>query len=314
MSFVRHLLTKRYIRFLMVLNAVFLFANIFGNFAALQSAKAQSMTASKMFDVQQSPPMIEQGQVAGVEDQKAQPTATPAASVGTSVTPTKTPDEKKTNKEPSKTEYRIAVFGDSMVDTMGDGLPYLEKELKKKYDKIDFLLYNYGMGAQNVQAGLDRFEKSYEYKNRKYPAVTSLDFDIIILGSFAYNPFDPFDRDQHWLTLSRLIEKAKNTGADVYLLAEIAPLRSSFGRGPNGVNWDTVTAYEHSGRIIKQIENAIGLSKNLNVTLIDAYDDSKVEGKNEGKRELVNVSDGIHPSIKGQEYTAEKIAKTLILK
>lgn len=312
MSFVRRVLSRKYFRFLMAVNAVFLFANMFGNYAALQSAKAQSMTANSMFDVQQSPPMIEQGEVAGVDDAKVTPTATPATAA--TAPPTKTPEEKKENKEPTKTEYRVAVFGDSMIDTMGDGLPYLEKELKKKYDKIDFLLYNYGMGAQNVQAGLDRFDKDYSYKTRKYPAIGSLDFDIIILGSFAYNPFDPFDRDQHWLTLSRLIEKAKNTGTDVYLLAEIAPLRSNFGKGPNGVNWDTVTAYEHSGKIIKQIENAIGLSKNLNVTLINAYADSKVEGKNEGKRELVNLSDGIHQSVKGQEYIAEKIAKTIILK
>lgn len=310
MSFVRRVLSKKYFRFLMALNAVFLIANMVGNYAALQNAKAQSMTVSKMFDVQHSPPMIDQGEVAGVDDANVTPTATPAQAVA----PTKTPEEKKENKEPTKTEYRIAVFGDSMIDTMGDGLPYLEKELKKKYDKIDFLLYNYGMGAQNVEAGLSRFGRDYAYKTRKYPPVGSLDFDILILGSFAYNPFDPFDRDQHWLTLSRLIEKAKDTGSDVYLLAEIAPLRSNFGKGPSGVNWDTVTAYEHSGKIIKQIENAIGLSKNLNVTLINTYGESKVEGKSEGRRELVSLSDGIHQSIKGHEFMAERIVKTLILK
>lgn len=297
----------------MIVNAVFLIATTVGNVASMKSAKTDSMIASQMFDVQQSPPMIEQGEVAGIADEAPQPTAAPTVIAASTPSPTKAPDEAKKDKEPSKSEYRIAVFGDSMVDTMGDGLPYLEKELKKKYEKIDFLLYNYGTGAQNVEVGLDRFDDDYAYKTRKYPAITELDFDIIILGSFAYNPFDPFDRDQHWLTLSRLIEKAKKTGAEVYVLAEIAPLRSSFGRGPGGVNFDTVTAYEHSGKIIKQIENAVGLSKNLNVTLIDAYTKSKVDGKNEGKRELVSVQDGIHPSIKGQEFTAEQIVKTLVL-
>lgn len=299
----------------MALNAVFLFANMFGNFAAMQSAKAQSISASKMFDVQQSPPMIEQGEVAGVGDSNVSPTVAVAAPQATGAPQQKLDEqaEQADDHKPRKDNFKIAIFGDSMIDVMGDGLPYLEKALKKKYPEVEFTLYNYGMGAQNVDEGLNRFDKDYKYKTRSYSSLATLDADIIIVGSFAYNPFDPFDRDKHWLSLTRLVEKAKDTHADVYLLAEIAPLRSDFGRGPQGVNWERVTAYEHSGKIIKQLENAVGLSKNLNVILINTYEKSIISAKTEGKREYVNLSDGIHQSIKGQEFMADEIANALVL-
>lgn len=314
MSFFRHVMGKKYIRFLMALNAMFLIASMAGNYAAMRTSQQTAVRASQLFDIQNPPTMVEVGEVAGVQD-SAVPTSTPAAT-GTPSTTTPSPADSEVqpvDKTPRKSAWKIAVFGDSMVDTMGEGLPYLEKALKKRYPDVSFTLYNYGMGAQNVEAGLERFNKPFSYKNRKYEPLDTLDADIIIVGSFAYNPFDPFDRDKHWLTLTRLVEKAKDTYADVYLLAEIAPLRSEFGKGPQGVNWDRVTAFEHSGKIIKQLENAVGLSKNLNVLLINAYEKSIVSAKNEGKREYVNAADGIHQSVKGQEFMAEEIAKSLIL-
>ncbi|MBI1862871.1 SGNH/GDSL hydrolase family protein [Candidatus Microgenomates bacterium] len=310
MSFVRHVIAKKYIRFLLALNAIFFIVSFIGNVIAVHTTATQKMTADSMFDIQRSPPMVEEGSVAGAHDEAITPTVVPKATVA----PKKELAEDNTeDHKPRKDSFKIAVYGDSMVDTMGEGLPYLDKALKKKYPQVKFTLLNYGMGAQNAEDGLARFDKEYRYKNRSHPSLSTVDADIIILGSFAYNPFDPFDRDKHWLALSRLIEKAKDTHADVYVLAEIAPLRSDFGKGPAGVNWDRVTAYEHSGKIIKQLENAVGLSKNLNVILINAYEKSIITAKSEGKREYVSISDGIHPSIKGQEFMADEIAKTLVL-
>ena len=45
-----------------------------------------------------------------------------------------------------KTSYSIAIFGDSMVDTMGEKLEYLQETLGKKYPQTKFDLYNYGVG------------------------------------------------------------------------------------------------------------------------------------------------------------------------
>lgn len=305
---------KKYLRFLAVLNAVFLVASMLGNYNSLSTSRKGSLRASQLFDVQNPPELVEVGEVAGVTDDihvSGGRSATPSAAPQ-SISPAQVSND-ASERVLRKKEWTIAVYGDSMVDTMGDGLPYLAKALQKKYPEAKFKLYNYGMGAQNVEVGLERFDDDYRYKNRSYEPLSTLDADIIIIGSFAYNPFDPFDRDKHWLSLTRLVEKAKNTYADVYLLAEIAPLRSDFGKGPQGVNWDRVTSYEHSGKIIKQLENAVGLSKNLNVILINAYEKSVITAKSEGRREYVSMSDGIHQSIKGQEFMADEIAKTLIL-
>lgn len=216
--------------------------------------------------------------------------------------------------QPAKKTYVIAVYGDSMVETMGENLEYLSQSLKKQYPETNFLLYNYGIGSQNVEKGLSRFSDDFSYKTRSFPPLSCLSVDIIILSSFAYNPFSPHDRDKHWLTLTQLIEKARGTGAEVYLLAEIAPLKSKFGIGLGGVNWPANLAYEHSLHITEQLENAIGLSKTLNVPLINVYGRSKNFLSSFGKSIYVSQHDGIHPSVAGHQLMAKTIVKTIKLR
>lgn len=236
----------------------------------------------------------------------------------TSAIPTTTPVPFTPTATPTPTPltlplkpYTIAVVGDSMEDTMGELAEYLDHSLKRKYPNNIFSLYNYGMGSQNVEMGLARFPNAFQYQTRNYPSIKDVKPDIIIVGSYAYNPFTPYDRDRHWLGLTHLVQEAKKITPNVYMLAEIAPLRGDFGRGPQGVNWDTNTNYEHSRWIIEQLENAVGLSKTLNVPLIDVYHASLQPNGNEGKKEYVNPSDGIHPSVKGHEFTADKIVETI---
>jgi hypothetical protein len=228
------------------------------------------------------------------------PRRSPDVSVGTEAgTPT--------IKSARKTSYSIAVYGDSMVDTMGERCEYLEHALKKLYPSVNFTLYNFGKGSENVEMGLSRWNNRLDYQDRHYSSLPEIKPDIIILGSYAYNPFSPYNRDQHWVGLTKLIEVAKSITPNVYVLAEIAPLRGDFGKGPNGVNWDTQTAYEHSGRIVEQLENAVGLARTLNVPLIDVYHASI------GKSGLNNAGDGIHASVTGHEFTADIIADTIQL-
>ena len=224
------------------------------------------------------------------------------------LTPTKIP-----LPQPKKKDYSIAIIGDSMVDTMGERLEYLEKELKSRYPQTNFTLYNYGIGSETVEMGINRLDKEFKYQDRKYVSLTSLKPDILIVASFAYNPFFPYDRNRHWLMLANLIEKAKTISPHIYTLAEIAPLGKNFGQGPNGVNWSEDTSITHANRIIEQLENIIGLSSNLNVKLIDAFHPSQKGNSAYGKPEYVNTSDGIHPSVTGHQFMASKIAEILKL-
>lgn len=211
-----------------------------------------------------------------------------------------------------KRDYKIAVYGDSLEDTMGEILEYLEHTLKRKYPGVNFTLYNFGKGAENVEMGLNRFGNGLNYQDRHYPPLSQIRPDILIIGSYAYNPFSPYDRDRHWLGLTKLVKQAQTITDQVYVLAEIAPLRGDFGKGPNGVNWDSNTAFVHSGHIIEQLENAVALSRNLNLPLIDVFNKT-ISGNKEGNRTYVNPSDGIHPSVAGHEFTADIIASALSL-
>ena len=230
-------------------------------------------------------------------------------------TPTLTPIPTPTSvpqivlKKPS---YTIAIFGDSMVDTMGEKLEYLQKTLANKYPQTKFILYNYGIGGQNVEQGLARFESSFVNRQRQYPPLPALLPDVLIIGSFAYNPFSTHDRNKHYALLRDLVTKAKNVSSNTYLLAEIAPLKTGFGKGKNGVNMPDNVALEHAGHIIEQLDDVINLSKSENIPLINVYYESRENGSF-GNPYFVNSDDGIHPSIAGHIFTAESIVEHIKL-
>lgn len=232
------------------------------------------------------------------------PTTIPTVTLTPILTLTPTPFVLK------KASYSIAIFGDSMVDTMGERLEILEETLLKKYPKTEFSLYNYGIGGQNVEQGLARFESSFVNRERNFPPLPALSPDILIIGSFAYNPFPIHDRNKHYSLLRELAAKAKNVSSNVYLLAEIAPLKIGFGKGKNGVNMTENAAYEHALRIIEQLDDAVNLSKETNIPLINVYYESRSEGSF-GDPYYVNIDDGIHPSVAGHYFTAESIVENV---
>jgi hypothetical protein len=228
-------------------------------------------------------------------------------------TPTGEPTPTGVVKKTSKKKYSIAIFGDSLVDTMGERLEYLDKQLHNIYPQTQFDLYNYGIGGQNVSVGLERFSSSFNYKTRQYPSIVDLHPDIIVLGSFAYNPFDPHDRNKHYSQLIDLVHKAQAVTTHVYLLKEIAPKKIGFGKGPHGVNWPDDQSYTHALHIIEQLEDVTNVSNALHVPIINVYKTSTVDGTF-GSSAYVNSDDGIHPSVAGHILTAQIIAKTLVLK
>ena len=234
---------------------------------------------------------------------------TPTIYAAPTSTPTLTPTPFTVLK---KTSYTIAIFGDSMVDTMGEELEYLQKVLTDKYSRTEFHLYNYGIGGQNVEQGLARFESSFVNRKRQYPPVPALSPDVLIIGSFSYNPFSNHDRNKHYTLLKELITKAKNVSPHVYLLAEIAPLKTGFGKGKNGVNMTEETASEQAIHIIEQLDDVINLSQAENIPLINAYYNSRIYGSF-GNPDLVNKDDGIHPSEDGHSFTAELIVEKIKL-
>lgn len=246
-----------------------------------------------------------QTQTESVKASIAIPTAQPTPTLTQTPTPTPPVILKKAS-------YSIAIFGDSMVDTMGEQLEYLQETLSRKFPQTKFNLYNYGIGGQNVEQGLMRFESSFVNRERNYPPIPALTPDVLIIGSFAYNPFSTHDRNRHYTLLKELAAKAKSLPSNIYLLAEIAPLKTGFGKGKNGINMPENIAFEHATHIIEQLDDVINLSNAENIPLINTYYESRTEGSF-GDPYLVNKDDGIHPSAAGHYFTAESIVENIKL-
>lgn len=202
----------------------------------------------------------------------------------------------------------IALFGDSMIDTMETNAPYLQQTLSKLYPNMQFDLLNYGIGAQTVAKGLERINQDFNYKDRQYPSILSSEADVFIIDSFAYNPME--NLDEYASSLTQLIATFKATGKNVFLLATIAPLKSDFGKGPGGVNWDSDIAWTHATKINAHLEKAISIAQNQNIPIIDCYH-ATLLSSGEGLRAYVNKHDGIHPSIAGHQFIASQITKVL---
>ena len=181
------------------------------------------------------------------------------------------------------------------------------------YPGVSFTFYNYGIGAENLESGLARFDQNYSYHNRSYPPITQISPDIFIVGSYGYNPFSPYDRNKHWLKLSEMVGRAKEVSGSVYILAEVAPLASGFGEGPGGVNWPKDLSNNQARIIVEQLENARGVASEKGVGFIDVYSESVISGSKYGQKQYVATHDGIHTSETGQKLTAEVIASTIKL-
>lgn len=211
-----------------------------------------------------------------------------------------------------KKNYVIAVIGDSMIDTMGTNLPFLTQTLKIRYPEVNFTFYNYGIGAENVATGLTRFDNSYTYQDRSYPPISSLRPDVIIIGSWAYNPFSNYDSVKHKEMLSSIIQKAKKISTNVYLLKEINPIEKKFGNGLMSLGWDEEATIKHVTHIRELLANLDNVSKEEDIPLIDVYQLSQKVDSNETRESYISEYDGIHPSSVGHFLTAETITNTII--
>ena len=198
-----------------------------------------------------------------------------------------------------------------MVETMGENLDYLQKSLQKRYPNTKFELYNYGVGGDNVEMGLNRLNSNFKRGSRNYPSLMGLKPDIIIVGSFSYNPFEPQNPEKHKALLKELAHRLRNTDARVYILIEIAPRSANFGHGAGGVNWPEDLAKAHAEKIIGQLIDSINVANELSVGLIDVFSKSQVFGGNFGNPFFISRYDGIHPSARGHKFTADMISATI---
>jgi len=205
---------------------------------------------------------------------------------------------------PKKQEYTVSFFGDSMVETMGKDMLDMKRSFSARYPLTLFKFYNYGKGAENIEDAFNRIKNlGVEYSKS----------DIIVMGSYAYNPFIPNDIEKHTRYLALLTKYLQTKANKVYLLSELSPKKVAFASGAPGINYSADEAYAKATEIISLLENTINWSRKNEVPLINVYALSQKDSDKSGDSRYISSSDNIHPSEEGKRFTAEVVAATVEL-
>jgi len=236
-------------------------------------------------------PDVSFGQIVAV------PTPTPEILGVTTIAPTPTPFITK------KKSYTIAFLGDSMIDTMGPGLPAVNNKLSATYPATDFTLLNYGVGGTNIDSGIERI-----------PTMTDAHPDIIVLESFAYNPFPDANGsvDRHWLAMAHAVDTIRQhlPGTKIIIAATIAPNSTVFGDGADGVAFGPQDKIQRTTIIKQYLDSTVKFATSEHLPLADAYHAS-LDGNGDGKLIYINGGDHIHYSDAGRALFAQKVVAAI---
>jgi len=240
-------------------------------------------------------------------------------------TPTPTPDlelEEETEGEvlgaadsqETESELTVAVLGDSMVDVLQPDLPQLESALKSYYPNTTFELFNFGVGASDLEYAVQRLTNEYEYLGSKYPSVLSVQPDVLVLESFAYNNFGYGQEglDKQWLLIGEIITKTETLSPDtkIVLASTIAPNSTVYGKGIDGIQWNQAERLVRTETVKEYLQNIVNFATSQDYPLADAYHAS-LDGYGEGKPVYINAQDNLHPSGPGGELFCQKVAEAI---
>lgn len=208
----------------------------------------------------------------------------------------------------------IAVLGDSMIDTLGPGLPALQKALAAQYPGLKLNILNYGYGASNIEQAEDRLIHDYAYNGNHFNSLLSQSPDIIVIESFAYNNFGNTENgfDRQWTALGSLTGtiKQKLPAAKIVIAATLAPNSITFGNGAPNVHFSALDKVEKTSTIKLYLENAINFANSEHYPLADAFHPSLVG--TDGNSSYINTTDHIHPSPAGAQFFSQILANTII--
>ncbi|MBI4066616.1 SGNH/GDSL hydrolase family protein [Candidatus Gottesmanbacteria bacterium] len=222
------------------------------------------------------------------------------------------PPQLRTTKKPF---YTVAFLGDSMTDTLGADLGLVRDELSRVYPFTSFRLLNYGVGGENIVSGLERVIADTVYLGVLRPSLVSQNPDVIVIESFAYNPF-PFEigaLEHHWLSLAYLVDaiRANIPDSRIVIAATIAPNSKIFGDGAPGVAFLPEDKWQRTQTIKRYLENATRFAQSENIALADAYHPS-LDTTGEGRLIYINPGDHIHYSDAGRQMFARTVVDTIV--
>ncbi len=207
----------------------------------------------------------------------------------------------------------IAVLGDSMIDTLGPGIPALKQALKEYFPKKTFNVLNYGVGSRDVEYGLYRLTNNYEYLGNHVENLISKHPDIVVIESFAYNNYGNSQKgiDRHWLAMGAITTTLQQRLPQVKIViaTTIAPNSIVYGNGIKDLHLSAMDKIERSNTTKLYLQNAINFASSQGFPLADAYHPSMTG--NDGRREYISSVDNLHPSASGATLFTNLVAETI---
>lgn len=207
-----------------------------------------------------------------------------------------------------KSEYKIAIVGDSMVAALKDAEFQLQNDLLPDYQYSKIRVLNYGFASTNILSVSDRLKNKTTYMGNLYPPLLSYDFDLVFIESFGNNPLSQFPLEEG---LSKQIQaldeivgliKEARFHAKIIFLAVMAPSQK-YGEGV--ITLSLEERIKWAAEREKYIENHIQYAKTHDIALIDLYSQTKSE---EAAKKYIHQGDHIHPSNDGLLLINKEIA------
>jgi len=227
----------------------------------------------------------------------------PKEANGTSVTST------STGKVHYPHDYTIVLLGDSMTERLGN-TDELRGYLSNYYPDKTFEILNYGYGATNITSVNERMLEQTDHF-RDYQPITNIDFDLIIIESFANNPLSQFGVEEGLRIQTKTLDetvalvKQHNPEAKIAFLATIAPNKDTYAKSSRDLSEEVRLKWVDER--IKYFENHIKYAQDNNIPLINIYKDSQDIFGN-GKMIYIDDEDFIHPSPLGVIFISQKLA------
>lgn len=237
----------------------------------------------------------------------------PVFTVSPSPTPTPT-TVATTVKTARKKAFTISIIGDSMVDTLGPDGGGLDTKLRTIYPNSTFTIINHGVGATNIDYGLERLTHGYNYLGAGRPSVLSQSPDVIVIESFGYNPY-PYDEgaiSKHWMQLAAMVNTIRTElpATKIVIAATIAPNWDVFGDGAPFINMSPEGKRQKVATIKQYLESTVSFARGEHLPLADAFHPS-MDAQGNGKIGYINGGDHIHYSGEGRAFMASTIARTI---
>jgi lysophospholipase L1-like esterase len=206
--------------------------------------------------------------------------------------------------------YRIIIVGDSIVASLGPNANKLREKLISHYPDSEFVTYNYGYPATNIETLYDRLTKKTANQGGELPAVLEQGFELLIIESFAYNPLSHYPISEGLQKQNEILEtsirKILSVKPDVYIvfMTPIAFDTQNFARGTYDLLDETRLDWIKEREAY--VKNHKLFAQSHGFPIIDIFELSK---NPDGKVNIDLIgADFVHPSVRGVEFISQTIA------